>query len=108
METANIFENLPADATEEFFDRIAGHGPCRIERIVSRGHASPPGFWYDQDWYEWVIVVKGKACLSFEATGETVILSPGSHAAIPAHCRHRVEWTADGEETIWIAVHCEV
>ena len=23
----------------------------RIERIVSYGHASPKGFWYDRDWH---------------------------------------------------------
>ena len=26
----------------------------RIERIVSEGHVSPEGFWYDQDEPEWV------------------------------------------------------
>jgi len=33
------------------------------------------------------------------------VLKPGDHVSIPAHCRHRVEWTATGEPTIWLAVH---
>jgi hypothetical protein len=38
----------------------------KIERIISQGQASPPGFWYDQAWNEWVIVLKGSATLQFE------------------------------------------
>lgn len=30
----------------------------RMERIVSQGHASPEGFWYDQDQNEWVMVLE--------------------------------------------------
>ena len=36
----------------------------RIERIVSRGHTSPPDFWYDQPQAEWVIVLAGSAAPS--------------------------------------------
>lgn len=38
----------------------------RIERIISHGHASPEGFWYDQGQSEWVVVLKGAARLQFE------------------------------------------
>ena len=38
----------------------------RIERIVSFGHSSPEGFWYDQDQHEWVLPLKGAARLSIE------------------------------------------
>ncbi|HEX9801972.1 MAG TPA: cupin, partial [Gammaproteobacteria bacterium] len=24
---------------------------------------------------------------------------------LPAHCRHRVAWTAAGGETVWLAIH---
>ena len=30
----------------------------RVEQIVSRGQASPPGFWYDQAEGEWVLVLR--------------------------------------------------
>ena len=48
----------------------------RIERIVSHGQASEPGFWYDQDENEWVLVVRGAACLEIEGHGE-LTLGPG-------------------------------
>ena len=64
-------------------------------RIVSHGHASPEGFWYDQDRAEWVIVLKGSAELLFEHEGAPRLLWPGDYVHIPAHRRH--QRTADGE-----------
>lgn len=100
----NLFQAIPAPATEEFFQTLAGHGGTRVERIVSHGHSSPPGFWYDQPQHEWVAVLKGEAVLRFERDGREVHLREGDHLDIPAHERHRVEWTAPGRDTIWLAV----
>lgn len=75
----------------------------KIERIVSRSHPSPPGFWYDQDQDEWVMVLKGRAVLEFE--DEAVALGEGDYLTIPKHARHRVRETSD--ETIWLAVHAK-
>jgi cupin 2 domain-containing protein len=79
-----------------------GHG-VRIERIVSTGHRSPDGFWYDQDQAEWVLVLKGAARLQFE--GRLLEMRPGDFVSIPAHQKHRVAWTTPDEPTIWLAVH---
>ena len=84
--------------------RCSTPATCRIERIVSQGHASPEDFWYDQDQDEWVLVLKGAARLRFEGE-EPVEMEPGAHVNIPAHKRHRVEWTTPDEPTIWLAVH---
>ena len=78
----------------------------RIERIVSRGHASPDGFWYDQESSEWVLLVAGAARLRFEGE-EPLHLKPGDYVHIPAHRRHRVEWTDPDAATIWLAIHCK-
>jgi cupin 2 domain-containing protein len=77
----------------------------RIERIVSCGHASPEGFWYDQTQHEWIVVLKGAAKLRFE--DGMVDLRPGDFVNIPSHKRHRVEWTTPDETTIWLAVYYE-
>ncbi|NTV46153.1 MAG: hypothetical protein HGB11_06455, partial [Chlorobiales bacterium] len=37
----------------------------RLERIVSEGHATPGGEWFDQEWDEWVILLSGSATLRF-------------------------------------------
>ncbi len=89
---------------EEFFERLAHGNDCRIERIVSRGHCSPEGFWYDQEEREWVMVISGRARLQFADPEESVELGPGEWIDIPAHRRHRVAWTAREENTIWLAV----
>jgi cupin 2 domain-containing protein len=75
----------------------------RIERIVSRGHASPPGFWYDQPEHEFVLLVEGEAALVVEGEGERR-LAPGDWLEIKARVRHRVSWTAPDRATIWLAV----
>jgi cupin 2 domain-containing protein len=77
----------------------------RIERVVSRGQASPAGFWYDQAQDEWVIVLAGSALVMFEGESAATRMAPGDHVHIPAHRRHRVEWTDPEQATIWLAVH---
>ena len=76
---------------------------CRIEKIMSQGHCSPEGFWYDQDENEWVTVLQGRAVLGFE-NGREIEMKPGDHLNIPAHQKHRIQWTDPEQETIWLAV----
>jgi cupin 2 domain-containing protein len=105
---SNLFDDLPDDLPEELSEPLVESERVRIEWIVSRGHASPPGFWYDQERDEWVVVLRGRAGLLFEGDDEATILGPGDHVVIPAHRRHRVEWTGkDDEASIWLAVHFE-
>jgi len=99
----NILEALPADLPEELVEVIGGGGDVRIERIVSRGHASEEGFWYDQDENEFVLLLEGEAGLEFE--DETVHLKRGDYLTIEAHRKHRVKWTTPDQPTIWLAVY---
>jgi cupin 2 domain-containing protein len=105
MEVRNLFSGIPPLLTEEAVDTLAASPGLRIERIVSRGHASAPGFWYDQDHNEWVLVVQGRARILFADRPDPVELGPGDHLLIGAHVRHRVAWTAPDQETVWLAVH---
>ena len=100
----NLLENLPESLPEELVETLLNGEKFRLERIVSRGHASPPGFWYDQVEHEWVGVLAGAARLRFDDGGQ-VELAPGSCVNIPARRRHRVEWTAPDQPTVWLAVH---
>ncbi len=105
MTATNIFENIPVALPEEFSQQILNRSNVRIERIVSRGHRSPEGFWYDQCWDEWVLLVCGRAGLQIDGQPEPVALGPGDHLFITAHTRHRVAWTENKCDTIWLAVH---
>jgi cupin 2 domain-containing protein len=69
------------------------------------GQEIPPGFWYDQPWAEWVVVLAGSAGLRFEGEAEVKVLSEGDYILIPARVKHRVEWTSKDHATIWLAVH---
>ncbi len=106
MRPGNLYTDIPPELPEELVQVLAeGRGRVRIERIVSRGQASPPGFWYDQEGAEWVVLLRGSAVLRFEGEDEVVPLAPGDWLEIPPGRRHRVEETAAGEDTVWLAVH---
>lgn len=104
----NLFAQLPPQLPDELFQVLAEGSGARVERIVSRGHASPNGFWYDQPQAEFVLLIRGAARLQFEANGEEVALGPGDYLLIQPHQRHRVQWTTPAELTIWLAVHFDL
>lgn len=102
----NLFADLPAaPQAGERFDALLQCPGLRIERIVSTGQASPPGFWYEQPGAEWVVLLAGAAVLRFEDEAEARRLEPGDWVFIAAGRRHRVEWTREGAATVWLAVH---
>lgn len=101
----NLFADIPEKLKEEFNETVFQASGLRIERIVSCGHCSPKGFWYDQDDNEWVILLKGSAGIRFEGREDVLRLKPGDHIRIDRHQRHRVEWTDPDQETVWLAVH---
>lgn len=105
MKKTNFFEHLPEASAQEYFDTLVEGKGTRIERIVSHGQCSPKGFWYDQDMNEWVMLLKGCAALEFEGQDNIIELHPGDALDIPAHRRHRVDWTSAKEPTVWLAVH---
>lgn len=102
---SNLFEDLPNSKASEQFVELLSRPGLRIERIVSLGHASPPGFWYDQAQGEWLLVLSGEATLAFEDEPAPRLLKVGDMIAIAPHRRHRVESTHPSIATIWLAVH---
>ncbi len=100
----NLFEKIPDVLAEERIDGLLETSAFRVERIVSRGQASPSDFWFDQEEQEWVLLLRGSAGLRFSGQDDVTVLKPGDFLLIPAHVRHRVEWTAPAQETVWLAV----
>lgn len=105
MTHGNLLDNIPGQSTCESFAPLLSGDDFRLERIVSLGHATPPGEWFDQDSAEWVLLLSGAASLQFEGESSLRELRPGNYLLIPAHCRHRVEWTAPDVPTVWLALH---
>ena len=105
----NLFKDLPNSIPEELVDVLTQSSTVRIERIVSTGHATADGEWYDQDQDEWVVVLKGEAKLLFDGDREPRTMNVGDHLLIPAHRKHRVQWTSPDGPTVWLAVffHCD-
>lgn len=100
----NIF-NLPSKLpTTELFETLLTQENVVIERIVSQGQTTPSGKWYDQDKNEWVILLQGKAELSY-ADNSRIKLTQGDYLYIPAHQKHRVEYTSINPVCIWLAIH---
>lgn len=103
LSSENLFDGIPESSPVEVFTTLLNNQNCRIERIVSYGQGSPDGFWFDQAWDEWVLLLQG--CAELNLAGHVHRLVQGSHLFIPAGVRHRVIQTAKGQQTIWLAVH---
>ena len=101
----NIYQDIPNSMPKELIEILAQGSQVKIERIISRGHQSPDGYWYDQETHEFVILLQGSAQLILSEDGHTINMSPGDHLLIPAHTKHRVNWTDAKSDTVWLAVH---
>lgn len=102
----NMFSQLPAQPPEqEWFQTLLQRPGIHIERIVSFGHASPPDFWYQQTQDEWVLLLSGSAQLRFADEAQARTLQPGDFVEIAAQRRHRVDATASGQASVWLAIH---
>ena len=101
----NLFTGIPAELPAELFEPLVSGTSFRIERIVSAGHTTTAGFWYDQPQHEWVALLSGAARIEFDDEQKSVELTPGDYLLIPAGCRHRVGWTSPIEKTVWLAIY---
>lgn len=99
----NIYQNLPFHLPDECVEVLQSQSTIRIERIISQGHSTPEGEWYDQIENEWVMVLQGFGVIEYE-TGEQVTLKVGDYLYLPAHVKHRVASTMENEQTIWLAI----
>lgn len=101
----NILTPVLGKLPSELFELLVTSETVKIERIISRGHITPEGEWYDQKWNEWVVVLEGEAHLMFADSDEALLLTQGDSVLIPAHRKHRVSFTSTEVDTIWLAVH---
>lgn len=102
---ANLFADVAASTGKERLTTLLAAPGLRVERIVSLGQASAPGFWYDQDEAEWVVVLEGAARLTIAGELAPRLLRRGDFVHLPAHTRHRVDWTDPAVPTVWLAVY---
>ena len=107
VRAGNLFAGLPGPGPEEGVEAALDRPGVRIRRIVSHGHATPAGEWYDQGDDEWVAVLFGAARVLIEGEGAARALESGDWLFLPARCRHRVEWTSPEGPTCWLAVHID-
>jgi cupin 2 domain-containing protein len=105
VKTQNIFSEISESTIDEIFETMLRRDHFKLERIISSGHATPPGEWYDQEMDEWIILLSGRAGLIFDHETEVLVMQPGDYIHIPRHKRHRVEWTDPEQKTVWLALH---
>ena len=103
---ANLLQQVdPPEINEELTEILARGENIRVERIVSQGHSSDTGFWYDDPNAEWVTVLSGEARLRFQLDNKVIHLRRGDHITIAPHEKHQVEWTTPNEQTVWLAIY---
>ncbi len=98
----NLFNIEKIPNSEELTTVLAESKNVRIERIVSSGQTSPDGFWYDQDENEFVTLLQGEAVISYEDV--SINLKSGDTVLIPAHKKHRVDFTSIEPPCVWLCV----
>jgi len=125
IKKGNLYEKIPKKLSKELFNTIVLKNNCKIERIISMGHKTPKGKWYNQNKNEFVMILKGSAELLFFPDkkypndtkqeilhndtkqeilhkGHKIKMKTGDYINIPAHLKHRVDKTS--KKTIWLAV----
>lgn len=106
-EIKNIFElpeQLPGEELfETLFETSWHNDQISFKRIISTGQTTPEGEWYDQEQNEWLIVLQGSGELSYEDNSR-IKLTTGDYLYIPAHQKHRVEYTSTEPPCIWLAL----
>ena len=101
----NIFDvQHPSSSEKEYFEALVNNNEIQIERIISQGHVTPEGEWYDQERDEWVVLVTGEASILLEGEKEITLIA-GDYLFIPKHLRHRVTYTSKEPVCIWLAIH---
>jgi cupin 2 domain-containing protein len=105
----NIFDldNVNFPLTQERFESLCKSDGGWVERIISLGHTSPEGEWYNQITDEWVLLLQGEAILEFENHTQTH-LCKGDYLFLPSGLKHRVSYTSEDPPCIWIAIHFNV
>ncbi|MDR1242661.1 MAG: cupin domain-containing protein [Deltaproteobacteria bacterium] len=102
----NFPEFIKKPGQPELFETLCGgSGKFKVERIVSWGHVTAAGEWYDQENDEWAMVLEGEAVIGFSDGTETR-LRRGESIVLPRFRRHRVLYTS--RPCIWLAVHAAV
>nr|WP_294809651.1 cupin domain-containing protein [uncultured Sphingomonas sp.] len=106
VKVANLLTKLPAAKRAEAFTELLARPGIRVERIVSRGQATPEDEPMVQAQDEWVLLLEGAAGLRIEDSAE-VTLGPGDHVWIAGGQKHWVTWTAKDRPSVWLAVHLD-
>jgi len=100
----NLFKITRMPGDEELVEQLIPDHGTGIERIISCGHSSPAGFWYNQERDEWVALLQGEAEISWKS-GRSLVMKAGDWIFIPAGEEHRIEWTSEKPPCIWLAIH---
>jgi len=105
IKKSNIFKikDLVKQDTEIFQD-ILRNDKIKIEKIISSGQKTPVGKWLCDEKDEWVILLKGKAGISFRY-GEKIYMKEGDYILIKSGTEHRVTFTSKRPKCIWLAIH---
>lgn len=105
MVVKNFLRPIPRATNQEIFEPVWRAKGLTVERIVSRGQATPPGTWLSEKKDEWVMVLTGRARLRFYGRRKFVEMKAGDYLLIPSGKRHRVEWTDKKKPTVWLAIY---
>lgn len=93
----NVFKNIKFSEEREIEEKIYEDENLKIIRTMSLNQVT--GF-YDQEEFEIVFLLRGKAQIEYEG-GRRLDLREGDSLVIEPHEVHRVSWQ---EEAVWLCI----
>jgi len=87
---SNLFDDIPAASRDEVVTTLLARDGAQIERIVSTGQSTPLDAPYDQDYDEWVVLLRGAAGLWIDGEAERATARrPRADPHTPRRCACR-------------------
>lgn len=104
IKVENYFSGfLKSHSKENYYDLLKNK-KFVLEKIVSKGYATPRNVWLLEDKNEFVLLLKGTAELLFE-NGVTTKLKEGDYFIIPSGIKHKVIKTSKKPLCYWLTLH---
>jgi cupin 2 domain-containing protein len=100
----HYYSGFTQDSFLENYSKILLGNSFHLEKIISKGYATPENKWIIEKTNEFVMLLKGKAELLFE-NGQNIKLSEGDYLVIPKYTKHKVTRTSRKPICYWLTIH---
>ena len=100
----NYYTGFTPDPILENYTKLLFGKRFNLEKITSKGYATPNDKWLIEETNEFVMLMKGKAELLVK-DGQKIKLTEGDYFIIPKNTKHKVIRTSRKPLCYWLTIH---